>query len=112
MTNAEILNQLRDIHYPESISWWPPAWGWYLLFLLSMVMVIALIYLYKLYKQKKPKRFALSYLQNLYKTYQHTNNSVEIASEISLVLKQVALHYYPREQVGKLQGEDWLAFLE
>lgn len=33
---------LRDIHLPDAVSWWPPAFGWWLLAAFVLGMVVAL----------------------------------------------------------------------
>ena len=33
------LDQLRDIHLPEPISWWPPAPGWWILAVASCALL-------------------------------------------------------------------------
>ncbi|HAD08873.1 MAG TPA: hypothetical protein DCF62_05290 [Porticoccaceae bacterium] len=39
--NSDPLAQLRDIHLPEAIGWWPPAPGWWLL---TLLLIAALGY--------------------------------------------------------------------
>lgn len=36
-TDAASLANLHDIVLPPSVSWWPLAWGWYLLSALLLV---------------------------------------------------------------------------
>ena len=31
--------ELRDIHLPDPLSWWPPAIGWWLLVIGSLALV-------------------------------------------------------------------------
>ncbi|MEC7549612.1 MAG: DUF4381 domain-containing protein, partial [Pseudomonadota bacterium] len=37
MDSEELLAQLADIHLPAEISFWPPAFGWWILALLLLV---------------------------------------------------------------------------
>ena len=60
------LDQLRDIHLPEPISWWPPAPGWWILALASSVLLAWLLrFLYRRYKAKHYRRQALAQLKEL-----------------------------------------------
>ena len=40
---AEPLADLRDIHLPQPISWWPPAPGWWILLGLLLVSILAMV---------------------------------------------------------------------
>lgn len=60
------LKQLKDIHLPESISWWPPAVGWWVLLLLVIVIVATLtIVLVNRHKIRKYRREALVELESI-----------------------------------------------
>ena len=37
------LDQLRDIHLPEPILWWPLAPGWWLLIIMAVVLAARLV---------------------------------------------------------------------
>jgi len=37
--NNPILEQLRDIHLPQAVHWWPPAPGWWILALVSLALI-------------------------------------------------------------------------
>ena len=48
--NPTDLSQLRDIHLPEAVPWWPPAPGWWMLFALviagavGVMLILGLIF--------------------------------------------------------------------
>ncbi|WP_232048535.1 DUF4381 domain-containing protein [Legionella adelaidensis] len=106
------LAQLKDIHLPERIHWWPLAPGWYVL---AAILVIALIFIslliYTQHKKGRPKREALGLLNKYEDEFLKDNDSQRACARISELLKRVALAYFPREQVASLKGEDWLIFL-
>lgn len=111
------LGQLRDIHLPQPISWWPLAPGWYgLLALVVIVVILVGFYLFRRYQKRAIQRLALRQLANLQQLYQGQTGrqtaGEQIAMELSKLLRRVALSYYPREQVAHLQGQAWLAFLD
>ena len=57
------LAQLRDIHLPDGVAWWPPAPGWWLLLLL-LAVIGALIWRYR-QQQARKRRYRVLALQEL-----------------------------------------------
>lgn len=113
MASSQLQNQLRDIHLPQSISWWPMAPGWYLLaFLILIVALIIGFWLKQKYHQTGPKREALKLLSQYEKEYAIDKNSQETSRKISQLLRRVALQYFPKEQVASLIEDDWINFLK
>lgn len=109
---AQELAQLRDIHLPDPIGWWPLAPGWYLLSLFVIAMLVtAIIFVIRYYKNGRAKRQALRLLETYRQQYQQDTNSQLTAARISELLKRVALVYFPRSKVASLQGESWILFL-
>lgn len=109
---ANPLNQLRDIHLPDPVGWWPLAPGWYILaalLLFGFFLMIRQAHLY--YKNQLPKRQALKLLDNYQKEYALKKNNPLFSAKISELLRRVALVYYPRHQVAGLKGDDWINFL-
>ena len=109
MDNSSELDKLRDVHLPLPLDWWTMAPGWYVLGFMILIGLLSLSYLVRLYLiQSRPKRHALQLLAK----YQKENANSQISCAlISELLKRVALAYYPRSQVAKLQGQAWLDFL-
>jgi len=106
------LAQLRDIHEPTPIGWWPLAPGWYGLALLVLLILLTLaFFISRSYLNGRAKRQALRLLTNYEQQHQRQPNSQLASARISELLKRVALVYFPREDVASLQGEHWLAFL-
>lgn len=109
---AQELAQLRDIHLPDAIGWWPLAAGWFLVFsLLILCLTIALYYGWRWYKNSLPKRHALRLLNTYFTHYQTNQNSQLASARVSEILKRVALVYFPREKVASLNGDAWIQFL-
>lgn len=112
MAKTQALAQLKDIHLPDPISWWPLAPGWYGLMLITLGLAVwfALI-LHKRLRDAKPKKQALELLI-LYKQQEEITKNTQITSaKISELLRRVALVYFPRETVASLRGEAWIDFL-
>ncbi|MDF2177106.1 DUF4381 domain-containing protein [Aliiglaciecola sp. CAU 1673] len=100
------LEQLKDIHLPEPVSWWPPAPGWWLVALLTLVLITAMIMLWrKRQARRRAIRQALHELQNL------DVQSTDALATINGLLKRLTLTYFPREQSAHLHGKAWLDFL-
>jgi len=109
-TNA--LSQLRDIHLPTAIGWWPPAIGWYFLILSLMTLIsVSLFFIHRYYVSIRPRREALRLLASYEAAYQKGREHQITAAFISELLKRVALVYFPRKEVASLQGKEWLDFL-
>lgn len=107
------LSQLRDIHLPAPISWWPPAPGWWLLAVLVMAILFVLYFLYRRRQRNDWRRSALAELTRLRLQYQAQPSSPQIiVSELSVLLRRVAISCFPREEVAMLSGDKWLAFLD
>ncbi len=112
MVDSDPLAQLKDIHLPTPIGWWPLAPGWYLLLALVLFLTIILAYaVYKRHRHALPKKQALLLLNNYQKQYEQEQNGTQTSAYISELLRRVALVYYPREHVASLHGEEWLKFL-
>jgi len=111
MNPADPLAQLRDIHLPEPVSWWPPAPGWWIVLLLSLAAVVLVIsYLRKYWLQRRYRRVALRELGNF--SFNDNNNNQALLEEMTVLLRRVAIQTYGREKVAPLTGESWLAFLD
>jgi len=102
------LDQLRDIHLPEAISWWPPAPGWWILALASCALLAWLLRsLYRRYQAKHYRRQALVQLQQL----QTGTDAQEQLRALFVVLKQTANCAYPNRQPSSLAIEPFVDFL-
>ena len=112
MAKANALAQLRDIHLPDSISWWPLAPAWYVVMLLILFLTIALAY----YAHKRrlnalAKNQALDLLNTYIEHYEKDHNAQLASARISELLRRVALVYYSRDEVASLHGDAWVDFL-
>lgn len=113
MSTAPELQQLRDIHLPPAVDWWPPAPGWWLLLTLAIAIVFALIaWLLRYRKKNRYRRLALKQLQLLRGQWQQQRDDRSLMQAINQLLKQTALAAYPRERVAALNGAEWLLFLD
>lgn len=107
------LSQLRDIHLPARISWWPPAPGWWLLAAAILLPALALYGLHRHRRRNHWRRFALGELARLRELHESQQSTPRaLVSELSILLRRVAVSRFPREETAALSGEEWLAFLD
>lgn len=101
---------LKDIHLPASISWWPPAIGWWLLAALSIALIVGGYWLYKRLTRKSAVKTAKRLLLNLKQAQQQ--DALQQLTQLSIVLRRVAMSHYPRAETASLTGRAWLEFLD
>jgi Domain of unknown function (DUF4381) len=107
--SGDLINQLRDIHYPADVSIWPLAIGWYFLILIFLLaLFLGLYWISGLFKKHSLKKIVLRRLDELQIEQLH----LDVSQELSILLKRAALAAYPRRQVAGLCGEQWLQFLD
>jgi len=109
---ANPLEQLRDIHLPEPVSWWPPAPGWWLLVAVVLAVGAGFLLARKHVRQGRYRRTALAGLQAAYKALGSTDDRRLFLEETSALLRRVAIQAYGRQEVAALTGMKWLAFLD
>ncbi len=96
MSNPELLSQLRDIHTPEPVGWWPLAPGWWILLALIIIGVTALI----VWLRSKRKRVtAISESLRQLKQLPDSGGKQELVTLLQL-FRRAALVYHSREQVA------------
>jgi hypothetical protein len=107
------LTQLRDIHLPEAVAWWPPAPAWWLL--LALLVVVPLLWraLRSLARRRRWRREARAALWQLRRQHRrHPEQGREVVAQLSVVMRRVATTRFPAAGVAALQGESWLTFLD
>ena len=101
------LSQLHDIQTPEAITWWPLAWGWWLVIAIVLALLVFVISLViKRYKLLKAKKQALSLLQQA-----KDLPATEKVKAVNTVLKRVALAYVERDNIAQLSTDEWSKWL-
>lgn len=116
----QILNlqnlQLRDIHLPEPISWWPPAPGWWILLTSTLLIMLAFFIVRRIYQKtylsRQLKRDIIIELEHIKQQFHHTQNESALAKSLSVLLRRTSISYYPAKDIAGLTGDDWLNWLD
>ena len=103
---------LRDIHAAPPPAFWPPAPGWWVLaaVLLALLTVLT-VWGYRRYRAYRRKRQIMHEIDQITDSYISKNNALFV-TEISTLLRRVALQRYDRAEVAPLTGAAWLRFLD
>ena len=106
------LQQLKDIHLPRAVSMWPTAPGWIVLYILIAALLVYGLYCwYRNIKRRRTINYALQQLTHLQALMNHNPDNVNIAAEISTLIRRTALYYFKRDAIAGLSGQEWLKFL-
>jgi hypothetical protein len=100
------LAELKDIHVPADLGWWPPAYGWWLLALVVLSLITwLLIFCIKRHQQNLAKRQTLQAVSLI------QADSANWPLEFNTLLKRLVQTYQPQLAVQSLHGDKWLDFL-
>lgn len=108
----QLLQQLRDIHTPDPVGWWPLAPGWWILIALVLIATVSLL-LVAIHRHRRNayKRQALESARQYFAQYQRSEDTVNYLEQMSQLLRRVLLCIGEREETAKATGEQWVALL-
>ena len=107
---SEVLGQLRDIHEPAPITWWPPTLAWWVLMLLSIVFIAGLIIFFRK-RLRSLKRIASLELKNIARDFDIHKSNERLLKDLSVFLRRVAINDKQKTIAG-LTGNEWLQHLD
>jgi hypothetical protein len=112
--------ELRDIHLPAEVSWFPPAIGWWI----ALALIIGTITLiYKAYKKQLARKAAMPInwrpalqdeLSQIQAQFESSQDQQQLAIELSQLLRKTVINENPAQasQLAGLTGTAWLAALD
>jgi hypothetical protein len=121
--NPDPLSELRDIHLPSAISWWPPAIGWWIVLLIFILLLAAGFWWKKrrealknrpvIYSRIEVVDAALAELSGLENNMKAGDDAKAMAADLSRLLRRSAMRLSENpSDVAGLTGEAWLLWLD
>ena len=105
------LDQLRDIHLPDSVQWWPLAIGWWLL--AALMLMLVLLFVWRFNRGKKQRRMVNLSMQSLDALEADTElDEEEWLRALSALLRRVVINLHGRKATAGLVGKQWLEYLD
>ena len=93
LNSADPLAQLKDIHLPDPVSWWPPSTGLLWLILGVFILCISIVFIYhhikKRAKIKKQIQYSLLAVEKIQQNPQLTTS--EQSQALRLLLRKILL---------------------
>ncbi len=99
---------LKDIHLPDAIGWWPPAPGWWLTPIALILLFLIIFSLYRRLRRKTALKTARGMLNNL----RGHNDNLQTLTELSALMRRMAISCDSRAAVAGLRGQEWLDYLD
>ncbi len=101
--------ELRDIHLPEAVSWWPPAPGWWLLALAAALL--AAFAWYRFYRgTRKPLRaLSLDELERIRAAHATGADAHAALNELAGLLRRILISYRGRDGFAGSTGAAFAA---
>ncbi len=111
--NPDLLAQLKDIHSAPTVSWWPPAPGWWLLALLVFTLLFwfgrRMVSRYRIHQRRQQM---LGWIDHLNATVDPQKDPHSYLATLNRVFKIVALRAFPTRHCAQMAGHDWTGFLQ
>ncbi len=114
MTQEQIAlaQQLRALHLPEPVGYWPPAPGWWLLAIVLLLGgALALFAWVRRRQQHSLPGRCRRLLVQAYARWQRSGATDTYLHELAAVLRRVALQTDERTRVAGLSEADWMGWL-
>lgn len=106
---AQLLSQLKEVHPPEPIGWWPPAIGWWIVLALGLTLgIFIIVFTIKAIRQHRWQKMVSTQLALV----SHSGGSEgDGITQLNRLLKQLLKVKHPTAKVASLHGDSWVNFL-
>lgn len=102
------LEQLKDIHLPEAVSWWPLAPGWWAL--AALIVATGVVAIAARYARRRSVRYrALAELNQI--RGDASLQGAGAAERIAVLIKRIALQKRETKRLGVEHGRSWIEYL-
>jgi hypothetical protein len=112
--NTDSVVQLRDIQGLDTVPWWPPGTGWWLLAVVAVILVFLLVAAVRNLRRFPVgswRRHAWRELRML-KVNAPNRPAQQVAIELSELLRRIAIARLGRSRTAGISGERWLSLLQ
>jgi hypothetical protein len=99
---------LKDIHLPESVLWWPPAPGWWVLGVMLIAFLLLLPRLWRWLRYKPVKSLSLKEFYQIRKKHQLQADRKQTLQAITALLRRIVITKSGRIGHAGVVGDDWL----
>jgi len=111
----DALSQLRDIHLPQSVSWWPPAPGWWLLLVLVCLLLAGCWYGWRWLQARDHTPAKKALLAAALREFSDVDSALQEGDtaamvNLSVLMRRVAVQL--DAGAAGLTGEAWLKWLD
>lgn len=107
------LDQLKDIHLPPPVSWWPPAPGWWLLAIILLgVLTWVFRYALRRHRSRLFSRQARRQVNALWARYQQHQDSPLLVKSLLILARQTAKSNPLHQHLSTLPTADFLALID
>jgi hypothetical protein len=103
---------LRDIHLPPTISWWPLAFGWWLVIALALLVLICLFFVVRKWMKMTLRKEAFKALAAIEQTYNVDGDPARSISELSRLMRRIIISQDDSEKLAGITGIAWLELLD
>lgn len=110
---AFLAQNLRGLQNPMESLWWPPAVGWWVI-AASIALLISTVFFHWARKRVQTPQVTavIDQLDLCYKQWQSDHNAAAYTCRVNTLLKQTAVSHAGRKAVARLNGDEWLEWME
>jgi hypothetical protein len=99
---------LKDIHLSDTILWWPPAPGWWLIAVLIIGLMLLLPTFLRWLRYKPVRSLSLTELYLIRKNHQQQADQKKTLQAITTLLRRTVMSKSGRIGHAGVVGDDWL----
>ena len=101
--------ELRDIHLPDAVAWWPPAPGWWILAILAAALAVLAWIGYSRRARRPLRRLSLDELAKIRAAIEAGGDAHAALAEIAGLLRRILISYRGRDGFADSTGAAWAA---